>query len=73
MAKRISVRLPEIGFVASTRAALGAGLGLLLADRLNPGRRQKVGWGLFAFGAATTVPIFVNLFRRARHPKEVEA
>jgi len=41
--RRISLRVPEIGFIAGTRAALGAGIGLLLADRLNRRQRRKVG------------------------------
>jgi hypothetical protein len=32
--REASITLPELGLIAGTRAALGAGLGLLLADRL---------------------------------------
>jgi hypothetical protein len=51
------VTLPELGLIAGTRAALGAGLGLLLADRLNPDQRRAVGWTLLAVGVLTTVPL----------------
>jgi hypothetical protein len=64
--RQVSLRIPEIGFIAGTRAALGAGVGLMLADRLNPRRRKKIGWVLLTIGAVTTVPLVVNLVRRAR-------
>jgi hypothetical protein len=64
--RRISLRVPEIGFIAGTRAAFGAGLGLLLADRLNRRQRRKVGRVLVAIGAVTTVPVVVKLIRKAK-------
>ena len=64
--RRISLRVPEIGFIAGTRAAFGAGLGLLLADKLNRRQRRKVGRLLVAIGAVTTVPVVVKLIRKAK-------
>ena len=64
--RRISLRVPEIGFIAGTRAALGAGIGLLLADRLTRRQRRKVGRVLLAIGAVTTVPLVVNLIRKTK-------
>ena len=64
--RRISLRVPEIGFIAGTRAALGAGIGLLLADRLNRRQRRKVGRVLLAIGVATTAPIIVKVVRKAK-------
>ena len=64
--RRISLRVPEIGFIAGTRAAFGAGLGLLLADRLNRRQRRKVGRVLVAIGAVTTVPVVVKLILKAK-------
>ena len=52
-----SIRLPELGLIAGTRAALGAGIALLLADRLNPDQRKAVGWTLVAVGVLTTFPL----------------
>jgi hypothetical protein len=57
--KRIS--LPELALVAGTRAALGVGLGLLLADRCTPGQRRAVGWSLFLVGLASTVPLALDI------------
>jgi hypothetical protein len=51
------ITLPELILVAGTRAALGAGLGLLLADRLSEDQRRAVGWTLFLFGALSTIPL----------------
>jgi hypothetical protein len=59
--KRRSVSLPEIGLIAGTRMALGAGIGLLLAERLNDDQRRAVGWTLLAVGALTTLPLAVNV------------
>jgi len=55
------ITLPELILVAGTRAALGAGLGLLLADRLSDDERRAVGWTLFLFGALTTVPLALEV------------
>ena len=54
------VTLPEIGIVAMTRGMAGAGLGLLLAERVRPDVRRAVGWTLLAVGAATTIPILLS-------------
>jgi hypothetical protein len=56
------VSLPELGLVAGTRAALGFGLGLLMADNWSPEQRRAIGWTLFAFGALTTVPLAFEVF-----------
>jgi hypothetical protein len=53
---------PLFGFVIATRAALGFGLGLLLADRIPADRRRAVGLTLVAIGAATTIPAAVSVF-----------
>ena len=55
---------PELGLIAGTRAILGAGVGLLLADRMSPEQRRAVGWSLVAVGALTTVPLVVEALGR---------
>jgi hypothetical protein len=62
------VTLPELGLVAGTRAALGAGIGLLLADRLTPEQRRAVGWTLFLFGALTTIPLAFEVLGKLGAP-----
>jgi hypothetical protein len=56
-----NVTLPELGLIASTRAALGAGIALLLSERLDPKPRRAVGWTLLAVGALTTVPLLAEV------------
>lgn len=51
------VTLPELALIAGTRAALGAGLGLLLADRLSERERRAVGWTLLLVGVLSTIPL----------------
>jgi hypothetical protein len=56
--------VPEIMLIGGTRGLLGAGLALLLADRLNVEQRRAVGWTLFLVGAVTTIPIALNLLSK---------
>jgi len=53
--------IPEIMLIGGTRVALGAGIGLLVADRLNDDQRKGAGWALLAVGALTTIPILISL------------
>jgi hypothetical protein len=55
------ITLPELALIASTRGMLGAGIALLLADRLPEGQRKAVGWTLFLVGALTTVPLALDV------------
>ena len=59
--KRKNVTLPEIALIAGTRVALGAGLGLLLGEKLGSGARRGAGWALLALGALSTVPLAAGL------------
>jgi hypothetical protein len=60
--KTVTLTLPEIGLLAGTRAALGAGVGLLLSERLSREQRQAVGWTLFVIGLITTIPLALEVF-----------
>jgi hypothetical protein len=40
----IQLSRPELAFIIATRAILGAGIALLLADRLSPEQRKSVGF-----------------------------
>jgi len=55
---------PELALIAGTRGLLGVGIGLLLAARLNDDQRRAVGRTLLAIGAASTVPLALQVFRR---------
>ena len=63
----IQVTLPELALVVGTRAALGAGLGLLLAGCLPESDRKAVGWTLLMVGAATTVPLAFEVVGKIRN------
>jgi hypothetical protein len=56
--------LPELMLVAGTRAVLGAGVALLLTDRVGRKQRRAAGWALFVVGVATTVPLAMLVFGR---------
>jgi hypothetical protein len=60
------ITLPELALIAGTRAALGAGLGLLLADRLAENQRKAVGWTLVTIGALSTIPLAFEVLGRGR-------
>ena len=62
--KQRSMTLPEIALIAGTRAMFGAGVGLLLADKLNADQRRAAGWALFAVGAVTTIPLIIDVFSK---------
>lgn len=59
--RETQITFPELGLIAGTRVALGAGLGLLLADRLSPGSRRAIGWTLFLTGALSTIPLALEV------------
>jgi hypothetical protein len=56
------LNVPTIALIAGTRAALGLGIGLILADRISPEARRAAGWVLFAVGALTTKPLVAEVF-----------
>jgi multisubunit Na+/H+ antiporter MnhB subunit len=62
--RNLSLTLPEVGFIAGTRGALGAGIGLLLSDKLTEPQRRAVGWVLVAVGVITTIPAAIAIFGR---------
>jgi hypothetical protein len=64
--RHVTVDTPTLAFVVSTRAALGVGIGLLLAEKLPPDRRRVLGATLVALGAATTIPAAVAVMRSVR-------
>jgi len=59
-----NISLPELGLIAGTRMALGAGIGLLLADQLNPRQRRAMGRTLLAVGLLSTVPLAADVLLR---------
>jgi len=62
MKRRVDLSFPQFAFVVATRAALGAGIGLLASARLAKRSRKKLGASLLTFGALTTLPAAYFLF-----------
>lgn len=61
----ITLELPMLMFIVGTRAALGVGIGLLLADHLKD-KRRAVGATLVTIGALTTVPAVWTLLQNRK-------
>jgi uncharacterized membrane protein len=64
--KRSELTLPEVGLIAGTRGMLGAGVALLLADRLSEDQRKVIGWTLFLMGVVSTIPLVMDVLSK-RH------
>lgn len=69
--QRRSLSIPELAINSGTRAALGAGVGMLVSEFMTREQRRAVGWTLVAVGAATTIPIIVQLI--SPHDEEDES
>lgn len=55
------IPVPTIAMIAGTRVALGAGIGLLLSNRLSWDGRRAAGWALTTFGVLTTIPLVATV------------
>jgi hypothetical protein len=64
--KTADLTLPEIALIAGTRGMLGAGIALLLGERLEGKRRRVVGWTLLAVGVVTTIPLLVDVLSKRK-------
>ena len=69
---KVSIELPLLGFIVATRAALGVGIGLLIADRLKD-KRRAVGTALVTVGAITTVPAALALVQALKARRAIGA
>ena len=68
--KEISLTVPKLVAIAGTRAALGAGIALLLSDHLAPRQRRSIGWTLFTIGVVSTVPLAAEVLGKALRTSE---
>jgi hypothetical protein len=64
--KEVTLDLPELAMVVGTRAMAGAGIGMLLSDKMSAEQRRAVGWTLVLIGAISTVPLAMRVFKRLR-------
>lgn len=60
--KSIELKLPELGLLAITRVALGAGLALLVSSHLDNRQRRAAGVALTLVGLLTTIPFAVRVW-----------
>ena len=54
----------EIGLIAGTRVALGAGIGLLLSERLTEDQRRGAGWALLGIGVLSSFPLVMDVLSK---------
>jgi len=59
--KETCITIPELALIAGTRAALGAGVALLLGEMLTKEQKKAAGWTLFLVGVVTTVPLLADV------------
>ena len=64
MENKVSISYPELGLFAATRGMIGAGIGLLLANRISRDKRKAIGLPLFIIGALSTIPIARHIFHK---------
>jgi hypothetical protein len=67
--REVHLPFPELGLIAATRALLGVGIGLLVADHLSREQRQQIGGTLVAIGVLSTIPLAADVLWRRRVPK----
>jgi hypothetical protein len=58
--KTIELKLPELALLAITRAALGAGVALLISSKLDERQRRAAGAALLLVGLLTTAPFAIQ-------------
>ena len=66
--RQVLLSIPEVAFIAGTRGALGAGIGMLLSGKIDSSRRRTIAWTLIAIGAITTIPAAKRLFGQRSIP-----
>ena len=65
-----TLTVPQILFIAGTRVALGAGVGLLISRRIDRDTRKAAGLALLTFGIVTTIPIVFGILRKRPATRE---
>jgi hypothetical protein len=64
--------LPVTGLVAFSQAAVGFGIGLLIADKLESTTRQRAAIALIGAGALAVVPFLAGVYDRLSHREASE-
>ncbi len=58
--------ISEIMLIAGTRAALGVGVGLLMARMISDDARKGAGSALLAVGVLSTIPIVMGIIEKGQ-------
>ena len=61
-----AMTIPEIVLIAGTRAALGAGVGLLVAGKINNDTRKGAACALLIVGILFTIPIVFGILEKPK-------
>jgi len=64
--KKVELAIPEVALIAGTRVIAGAGVALLLANKLDTKRRKKLGWAMFLVGVISTIPLAMDVFSKRK-------
>jgi hypothetical protein len=59
--KIIVLSLPAAGLLTISQAAIGCGIGILLADKVTENRRNTAAVGMLCLAIATTAPALVGV------------
>jgi hypothetical protein len=59
--KTIVLSLPSAALLTISQAAIGCGIGILLADKVTENRRNTAAIGMFCLAIATTAPALVGV------------
>jgi len=73
--REISLTLPEIGMINSTRFIIGTGVGMLIAGKLDRDARKAVGLTLISVGVLVSIPVGLSLLGKLQgrfRPQESE-
>ena len=67
------LNLAEIFLIAGTRVVLGAGIGLLLSNKLSKDQRKAAGLALTLVGGLSTVPLALNVLGKKSQTSETRS
>ena len=68
-----SFTIPELILIAGTRVALGAGVGLLIGEKLGRDARKGAGLALLAVGALSTIPLVMGVLGKPQITRQKAA
>ncbi len=66
MKESVSFSFKELATVAAVRSVAGIGLGLLIADFIDPKKRRRVGMALFLGSIGVGLPVGMEILRKLR-------